>query len=186
MNRQIPLRHCLILVLLTGFCLSSQAEEKPAAPADTGKKVYKTRGPTGEVIFSDQPSKEAKEIPVPAGSTYTAPPAPAFVPSSSTAKKSSAFSYSNFQITAPVNDTTLLADVNDVTMQVSLQPGLQSGHSLQFLFDGQVTQNTGTSHTYQNLERGSHTLQARVVDQSGTEIQSTATVTIHVKRPVAH
>lgn len=184
MNRQTSFRSSLI-ILLTCFSLCLQAEEKPATDADTGKKIYKTRGPGGEIIFSDQPSKDAKEIVVPAGSTYTAPDLPQFVPSTSTAKTSRAFNYTSFQITAPENDATILVDATAVTVQVNLQPGLQSGHKLQFLYDGQVTEASGLSYTYQDLERGSHTLQARVVDKADNEIQSTATVTIHVKRTIA-
>ena len=184
MNRPTRFRASLALILLS-FGLGLQAEEKAAADATTGQKVYKTRGPGGEVIFSDQPSKDAKEIPLSPGSTYQSEPIPQFTPATSESKKKDTVAYSTFQITAPSNDTTIHVDVSEVTVQLTLQPALRSGHTLQFLFDGQVTESENTQHTYQNLERGSHTLQARIVDQNDRVLQSTAVVNIHVKRPIA-
>ncbi len=184
MNRQIPFRTSLVMLLIClSLCL--QAEEKPVTSGDTGKKVYKTRSPSGEVIFSDQPSKDAKEIPVSPGSTYQSEPVPQFTPATPERKKKDTGSYSTFQITAPANDTTLQVDVSEVTVQLTIQPGLHSGHSLQFLFDGTATDSEDTQYTYKNLERGSHTLQARIVDQNDQVIQSTAVVNIHVKRTIA-
>ena len=80
----------------------------------------------------------------------------------------------------------MLTDQLEVTVKLALTPALQPGHKIELLFDGEaVDQSTGNANfILRDLERGSHSIQARVLDNSGRAIGSSNTVNIHVKRNI--
>jgi hypothetical protein len=71
---------------------------------------------------------------------------------------------------------------------VDLQPGLQDGHQIQLLMDGQSAPGwnfDSTQGALTGLLRGSHTLIASVVDESGQVLCRSPTVVFHVRLPIA-
>jgi hypothetical protein len=88
-------------------------------------------------------------------------------------------------ITAPDNEETFNA-VNAVTAGVLLEPALQSGHRIEVLLNGNVVQDwpqDAMGHTLKNLERGSYTISARVLDAGGDAVCSGPTITFYVRLP---
>jgi hypothetical protein len=68
-------------------------------------------------------------------------------------------------------------------VQVSPQPGLKSGDSLQLFLDGKaVGSGSSTSFSLPDVERGAHVLQARVVGSNGITIIASPSVTFYVQK----
>lgn len=158
--------------------------------ADT---IYQTVGPDGSVIFTDQPSKDAKEIKLKPITIFD----PKEASGANRKKESSAntdpepdqgTNYKSFTITSPANDATLqTGDAGNATVRTSINPALRvkKGHRLSALVDGtQLDYSTSASSIgLRNLNRGTHSVRAVIVNQRGDIVQlSSNSVTIHVKR----
>lgn len=147
-------------------------------------EVYKSVNEKGEVIYTDKPTVGAKRMKLPELPTYTAPPA---APSGSAATKpvQNAF-YENFAFSRPGNEETVRNNLGIVMIETRLSPGLQTKrrHRIQFYLDGKPNGPLldRTAITLSNLERGTHTLSASVLDQDGKALISTSDVTVYVKR----
>lgn len=175
------------LFLLAAVSHLVLAEEPKPAADDNEKKVYRSVGPSGEVIFSDQPSKGAQQIdvPPPASNTYQPVPAPNFTPYVPPAKRTSQPEaiYSLFYVSFPGKEETLWADTGEVTIQLMLEPGLQAGHGLVYIVDGQAIPHNGLSLLQTNVSRGEHKVSVEIRDNAGTVVLTTPTVTYFVRRP---
>ncbi len=175
----------LLLALVSHVAL---AEETKPATDDSEKKVFRSVGPNGEVIFSDQPSKGAQEIdiPPPASNTYQPVPVPNFtpyVPPSKPTNHNSANNYSLFYVSFPGKEETLWADTGEVTIQLMIEPGLQPGHGLVYILDGQAIPHNGLSLLQTNVARGEHKVSVEIRDNTGTMVLTTPPVTFFVRRP---
>jgi hypothetical protein len=88
-------------------------------------------------------------------------------------------------VIAPDSEETFNA-VTSVTVGLLIEPALQAGHQIEVLFDGSPVQDwppDSLSHTLTELERGSHTVAARVLDTSGGTACSGPTLNFHVRLP---
>ncbi|HSC75236.1 MAG TPA: DUF4124 domain-containing protein, partial [Pseudomonadales bacterium] len=164
----------LIVTVLPLLCSA------PLAQQDTGK-VYKTVDENGRVIFTDkQPSDTSAQL-IKVQPTNTTP----VVADDSTNKKITepATSYTRFSITSPANNQTLEYDVSAVDVTLALEPTLQDGHQIQFILDGEPYDEPGTalSTRFGNLSRGTHSVEARVLDAKGKRIKSTRIVKFTVQ-----
>jgi hypothetical protein len=153
-------------------------------------ETWKWKDANGVVHYSDKPVPGAERIdivpPKPsisvtkpaaaAGHTAAAKPGPdqpAIVP------------YTRCVVTAPDSEETFNA-VTSVTVALLIEPALQAGHQIEVLFDGSPVQDwppDSLSHTLTDLERGSHTVTARVLDSSGGAVCSGPTLNFHVRLP---
>lgn len=94
-------------------------------------------------------------------------------------------SYQSININSPANDSSVRANDGNITLQVSLQPALQTDfqHHLEVIMDGTKTQqSTGGSVTFENVDRGTHQFSAQVKDSSGATLLSSSAITVHVQR----
>jgi hypothetical protein len=162
----------LFPLLLVFICATSSAE------------VYKRVGPDGKVYFSDQPGPDAKQIEVAPAQTISMPSAPAQT-GADTQKPAAdeAAAYSAFTIVSPTSEEGVRANDGNVSVQLSLQPQLQAGHSIILRVDGE-TMKTGGNRvvSLSNLSRGRHTVEARVVDGTGKALIQTGPVSFFVLR----
>jgi hypothetical protein len=165
------LTRLLVLLTLTLACLTPASAE-----------VYKRTNPDGSVTFTDVPSKQNEDIvPLSPMSTFKAPVAPPVRSNSTT--KTTPGKYTAISITSPADDSAIRDNAGNLTVNVSLTPGLQSGHTLVLLVDGaQQGKSASGSFALSNLDRGNHSLVAQVVDKEGTTIISATAVTIHLQR----
>ena len=156
----------------------------------TAAETWKWKDANGVVHYSDKPVPGAERIdivpPKPsisvqkpaaaAGHTAAANPGPdqpAIVP------------YTRCVVIAPDSEETFNA-VTSVTVGLLIEPALQAGHQIEVLFDGSPVQDwppDSLSHTLTELERGSHTVAARVLDSSGGTACSGPTLNFHVRLP---
>jgi len=174
-------------LILCGQPLFADTSPTPAAANDQkdSDTVYKSVGPGGETIYSDQPSPGSEEMTLPEGGTYkpVTPPSD-FKPYQRAPKTSAARPIeNNLSITSPQDQETIWSGTGELSVSVSLDKGLAPGQQLEYQIDGKtVLTGTQTSHTFQNIFRGEHVLSVRLVSASGATLSSKQ-VTVYVRRP---
>ena len=177
--RQTFISSSLILIALL---ISLQVHADEAEQENTGGRVYKHVAPDGTITYTDRPSADSKEVKVPKGTEYTPPKIPAFTPSTRTKPTPSKFEYDSLTMTSPKDDQAIWDNTGNITAAVALEPGLQAGHSIEFLLDGvSAAKGSATSHQFLNVDRGTHQITARVVDNQD-EVIATTSVTFHMRR----
>ncbi len=152
--------------------------------AQTG--VYRWVAPDGTVIFSDQPRPDAEKVVIQPAQTVPPPEAASKRLQSQSGAADAAgdqAAYNEFLIVSPADDETVRANNGDVTVSMSLKPRLHARHAIVLSMNGEkVGKGSSTSLTLQNLPRGTHTVQAVVVDAGGAELVRTDSVIFHVLR----
>ena len=169
----IDMRYLLLLLSLT---LSFGAFAQ--------NKVYKRVNPDGSVEYSDQPIAGAEVMNVPKGSTFTMPQTPgSAATSTTTTPQEPSISYESLEITRPMNDETIRSNEGKLTALARVVPDLASDHRFRWSMDGEVIQNVNSPELrLNNIDRGSHTLQAEIVDADGKVIISSDSITFHLMR----
>lgn len=154
----------------------------PAAPA--AKTVYRSVDANGKVTFTDIPPKDrpSEAIKVHAANTMPVGQPSAQGEGATSEKKKESVKYTRLEITSPANDETFGQDVESVTLAAQLEPGLQDGHTFQLYFDGNPVGTNEMSYTVNGLERGTHTVEARIFDKNKKVLKSASPVQFHVRR----
>lgn len=165
------------------------------AAAVAADKVYKIVHPDGSVEYSSEPAPGSEEIQLPALPTYeprrSAPPtatasqAPLTVEAPVADETPEAVTDYRVTITRPSPDETLFFDGAGASVSASLDPPLNSaqGHVLVFLLDGIAMARVSGTSTTLHIERGSHTLSARVETREGEVLASSEPVPFHMRQP---
>jgi hypothetical protein len=84
-------------------------------------------------------------------------------------------------IVQPADDETVHDNQGNVGVQVAVSPGLAPGAGIVLLLDGQpVAQETDATFLLSGVERGTHTLEAQVVDASGATLAASQPITFHM------
>ena len=168
---------CLVLVLASATVL-----------AETG---YRIVHPDGSVEYSDSYQQGAEAISLPKAQGYATPQAPATEPvttgpSSVTFKKEApqqAIAYTQVSISSPGNEQTLFFDTTGMPVAVQVTPALQAGHEVVISLDGkEVVRGQTTSYMLGNVSRGTHTLSAAVVDDTGKTLKQGDAVTFYMRQ----
>jgi hypothetical protein len=149
-------------------------------------EVYRSVDEDGNITYSDKPSEGAETIKKQDVQTIDTPNIPQFkyTPPRDQAAEKPAI-YNSIAITSPGNDTSVRENAGNLTVNVSLKPNLKTayGHSLSLTMDGKEV-GAGRSRTFSltNLDRGTHTLVARVKGSNGQVIIASDPVTFTVLR----
>ncbi len=172
MNRQ----NCTILLGFVTLLLSL-----PVAAA-----VYMEKDAEGNTVFTDRPSSEnAKPIKLTPSSTYKAPTLPSAAPTDSqtTEQNNDAQGYEFVAITHPADDSPIRENSGALEVNIDLIPALKPDHRFVLLLDGiPATEGQSTTLRLQNVDRGTHTIQIQIVDDSDNVIISSESVTFHMLR----
>jgi hypothetical protein len=148
--------------------------------------IYKYVAPDGRVEYSDQPREEAAEVEVTPLQTYTPPPPPKIKMTTETKSQAQAITAYQVSIMTPQDDATVRENTGRVEVALQVVPSLEadSNYTLQLLFDGQPVGKASTSlkYTLTNVDRGTHTLQAKLLDPLGTSVAHSETITFHMRR----
>lgn len=157
-----------------------------AVGAAQAQKIYKYTLSNGDVVYSDKPppADQAEEVQLePLQGFSLPPPPPPTDTSAGTEADPEAFSYEAFKVTSPSNDATIRDNGGNVQVSMNLVPGLQNGHSIEIMMDGQsIGSGKSTSLTLTEVDRGTHTVQAAVKDVDGKEVMRSNSVIFHLKR----
>ncbi len=153
----------------------------PAASA-----VYKHVDADGNITFSDTPpNPDAEELEL--EPLNIIPPAD-ITPRPNTsvpAEDEEVDAYSSLAFSAPEHDVAIRENAGNVTFSLDLTPILRGsdGHQLVVKMDGvEVMRGATTSHTLDNVDRGSHKLSARVIDSEGNTLIEATPVVFHLQR----
>lgn len=155
-------------------------------PALVAAGIYKYVTPDGRVEYSDQPREGAAEVEVTPLQTYTPPPLPKMKTIGQTKTQAQATTAYQVSIITPQDDATVRENTGRVEVALQVTPSLEadSNYSLQLLFDGQPVGKTSSSlkYTLTNVDRGTHTLQAKLLGPSGTSVAHSKAITFHMRR----
>jgi hypothetical protein len=169
-----PAKHAVFAAILLMWVTSV-----PAA-------VYKSVDSQGNVVYTDEPSADAQPVKLPPLSTV---PAPRYQPSDQSpaeAEQSAQADYQQVSIVSPTQDETLRDNTGAVPVNVVTQPDLDSasGHRFRYYLDGQAQGKPTESGRiiFDNLDRGSHTVEAAIVDSTGQELIRSSSVRFFLHR----
>ncbi len=143
----------------------------------SAETVYKTVDEDGNVVFSDQPSDDAEVIQLQEVQTIDNPNK-ARLPSTSNRREAAdpAEYYQAFSFISPEPDEGYRNNAGNLSVSLSLQPGLQRGHKVVIKLDGnEIANGKALSASVQNVDRGTHSLSATVVDNAGKTLISANT-----------
>jgi hypothetical protein len=166
------------LILLSALCGTTAS----AAPAWTWVDA------NGTVHFSDTPVPGARQIELTGAQAFgprtQSPSGARTAPRASGQADTGTSIYRNVDVVSPTEQETLHNIGAMLNVVVRSEPPLQPGHRYDVLFDGQ-RRNLNTSSprfALPDVFRGTHTLQAVVIDAAGAEIGRSPTRTFHVQQ----
>jgi len=93
-------------------------------------------------------------------------------------------SYVAADVVFPAHDAAVRSNAGDLTVKAHVEPALAQGHRLQLLLDGVplgVAQRV-PEFPLQNIDRGTHRLQIRIIDEAGETVFTGAASTFHLMR----
>jgi len=157
----------------------------PAAGAD----VYRWVDDSGVVHYSDEPRGDAERIELPEPPTVQLPsPAPqgARTDEAEADAADEAPEYRRLAITSPGQEQTIQSAPGEVPVRIALEPRLREGHRIALLLDGEPVAQSPVDRlqlTLAPVDRGTHTLRARVVDGQDRVLARSRPVTFYLHRP---
>ena len=163
---------CLLVIYAWSF--QSHADEK---------SIYKKTNDQGVVEFTDVPGKNAKPVRVPPMNTYKQKKLPRIIDKPLPAELKAA--YTKFSITSPLHDKIMRDNLGNINVKLQISPSLKSEHRILVTIDGDsktAIKSTSTSVTFNNIDRGTHTVQASIVDSEDQVIMESGTITFHLQR----
>ena len=163
-------------------------------------EIYKTVDSNGNVAYTDVPPKKdeaGESLILKQGNIYNAPEAEVTPPTVKLSPEgplpldepgltAALYQYSQLSITWPTHDLDIRENAGNVTVSVAADPYFDpaSGHQIQVLIDGTVYPGvvSGTDVALKNLDRGTHSLQAQIIDGAGQILIASTPITFHLKR----
>jgi len=94
------------------------------------------------------------------------------------------FVYSKFEFARPEQDETIRSNEGLVNISFFLSPGLRNGDKIVVMLDGQKLENplTSTQFSLTGILRGTHILNADIVNAEGEAIASASAVSFHLQQ----
>ena len=171
-------KYCLLFGMVLAIS-SLQADQSP--------QIYKWTDSNGNVNFSDKPHAGAEEIALPKVQTYSTPKISVPEPSSEPVTDAEAPVYHKISIVQPVDQTTIRNPQGYVSILIELKPKLKRGDKLQIILDGAPLNKPQATTVFalQDINRGSHTLAAQVVDAQGKILNTSDTISFFMQQPRA-
>jgi hypothetical protein len=153
--------------------------------ASSNAGFYKWVDENGEVHYSDRPTPNAQQVRVANSSARTSAAA------SDEAQEEGATDqdindagYQKFEIVSPSDNETIRSNEGRVNVGLLLEPALQKGHQITLSVDGKAITGgfASTQLALQQLSRGSHSLQAIIVDAQAQALIRSAAIHFHLRR----
>ena len=156
-------------------------------PSLAGAVICKTIEDDGTVSYADVPAAECPEqVKLPDYSRYAPRPIVQPEPEQSTASGSLvAFEkYTALRIVQPESNGTVRNNEGIVPVVLVSEPGLQDGHKVQLTLDGKGVPGdfAGLSLSLNNVDRGTHSLSAAIVDAGGQRLIASTSVRFTLRR----
>ena len=186
--RMAPVRNSIFFFTLV-FLVSA---------AHAASRIYKSVDAEGNAIFTDiPPSNDEKKAEVELGEinefpTTRQPKAGAqetrrtrVADSGENEEDVGPPTYDSLQVTSPKYDLSIRENSGNISISVSLSPELSSqhGHALEILMDDQVLASADRTFVdLENVDRGTRTVIARVIDEQGGTLITSEPVSFHMLR----
>ena len=164
---------------LSACLLLALAAPLPAA------QIYRYVDEEGNVVFTSQPpvGQAAEPVELPPVNAIGGAPLPQSASESPGQPSKPVPPYPGFRIVAPEDDTSIRANNGDFTITLHADQPLRTGHTVVLLFDGQeMARGAAMTFAMKNIDRGTHTAQAKILDSAGNELAVTEPVTFTVQR----
>ncbi len=142
--------------------------------------IYRSIDADGNIVFSDEQTEDAEKIEIQPIQIIKPPPVAPFVytPPAETIEP-----YRSIEITNPQHDAAIRDNIGNVSISVSVDPGLISGHQFVLYMDGkQISSGASTSFNLSNQDRGTHSVRVSVKDAEDRIVISTKTISFHMLR----
>ena len=145
--------------------------------------VYITRDKNGNPVFSDQPSTGADKIVIPDIQTVAPSKTQPSLNADPRAKIKVIPKYTSISIISPKDDESVRENSGKLTVQLALAPEIRGNDQVELLIDGKpVARGQDLSITIDNVDRGTHSLQAQVSTGDGDVILRSDPITVHLLR----
>jgi hypothetical protein len=162
--------------------------------------IYVNQTKSGDIEYTDTPTGSSQPIDIPAVNTTPGSAVTQSAAATTTTKAPTSpttdmhnnpeaiaatapSTYSTFEIIAPKAEETIQNQAV-LSVQMSVEPKLNPDDKIQILVDGS-TVGTPSSSIYQeipNIDRGTHTLSAAIINSQKQEVKRTGTITIYVHK----
>jgi len=180
------LRSLLVLIVATaivGLCVDGHA----------ASRIFKTVDENGNVVFTDIPPKEGQSgeaIAVETPNTFQAAQSESreqwIVDPTDEESEAEPFTYTSLNISAPSNDEAIRENAGNINVVAEVKPELQIGHRVRILMDGKPEQAAAQMvFMLPNVDRGTHSVQAEIIDDSGKVLITSAPITFTLQRVAA-
>jgi hypothetical protein len=154
----------------------------------SAEAIYKSVDAKGNVVYSDKPTANAQPVTLTPISIVSPPPATA-VPVDATMPKKPVISasYKQLDIVSPQNDATIWDNNGNFSVQISMEPALVAGDTLQIMLDGKVvaSSSSSTSFNITGIDRGTHIVQAQIINAQQAVVKTSQSITIFLHRTIA-
>ncbi|MFK3798429.1 DUF4124 domain-containing protein [Pseudomonas sp. NPDC088444] len=147
-------------------------------------EVYTYIDADGNRVFTDQPHKNAKKVPIAPSNEIRSTPKKPVQASSTKPKPGPLFHYSLLRILAPEPDSAIRDIQGNLIVTVTNEPELQPRHTYRLLLDNKVYAEGGRSPVFPmtNIDRGTHQLSIEIVDEFGRVAERTPNQPFHMMR----
>ena len=154
-------------------------------------RIYRTVDENGNVVFTDVPPKDqAETVELGQSNQYTPEAASGRTRANRDAlaaeeeEAPQIISYEWVNIESPGDDEAIRNNAGNLTIVVGSSPTVDRsvGHSIEVLLDGQPQSASEDPLSLENVDRGTHTLVARIIDQDGEILATSNPVTFHMLR----
>ena len=163
-----------------------------------GEQIFKTTDADGNVVFTNlpPPAEQISET-IDIATPNSFPPLPANGALSETqgvwigdskirgAEAQATPAYHSLTISTPGDQSNIRENAGNVAVVVDLDPALHAGHSMRLLLDNAPAATSDEHYltfALNNVDRGTHTLVAEVLDQTGTVVFASNPSVFHLQR----
>lgn len=167
-----------------------------AGPTEANGRIYKTVDEDGNVVFTDvppRPDQRGETVDLNSGNSFTPPERDnegisleawrGEAPGGPEDEEEAVTRYRSLQVASPEDDAAVRNNAGNVSITAAVDPDLQPGHTLQLFLDGELQQSGGTT-TFQlnNVDRGTHEVQLRIVGPGGETLLTSPGSVFHLQR----
>jgi hypothetical protein len=170
----MKMRHSIVFFLIFGWLSGS---------AYGG--IYQSVDSQGNVTFSDNPGVDAKPVKLPPLPTYSAPRYPSASADAGDAEQDQPQNpYKSLAIIEPEQEGTVRDNPGNVSVTTVSEPNLRSSDRLQFYLDGEPAGAPVTTPqvVLSNVPRGEHQVEVAIVDNKGSELIRSSSITFFLHR----
>jgi len=145
--------------------------------------IYKWIDEDGNMHYSGDSQEGSQKVKIPDIQSYKLRKMPK-IKEAEKVKKKAEVKYESIKITTPENDAVVRSNNGNVDVVVEVEPKLTKANLILILLDSKPAHKPqyGNKVTLIHLDRGSHLLQAQILDKKENVIMSSDVIAFHLQR----